>query len=91
VASSTQRMTIAGEMPVMARSLWAATATAAPSTPPLVGEAEADVAMVGGGYTGLSTALFLAERGVSVALSEAEAPGGGASRRNGRQVIPGLE
>jgi len=91
VASSTQRVTIAGEMPAMARSLWAATAAAAPSSPPLVGEAEAEVAVVGGGYTGLSTALFLAERGVSVTLLEAESPGWGASGRNGGQVIPGLK
>ena len=44
-------------------SLWAATAPPAPPTVPLVGEARTAVAVVGGGFTGLSTALHLAEAG----------------------------
>jgi glycine/D-amino acid oxidase-like deaminating enzyme len=72
-------------------SLWAATATPAPSTPPLHGETQAEVAIVGGGYTGLSAALHLAERGKAVVLLEAMEPGWGASGRNGGQVIPGLK
>lgn len=47
--------------------------------------------MVGGGFTGLSAALHLAERGKDVLLLEAAEPGWGASGRNGGQVIPGLK
>jgi glycine/D-amino acid oxidase-like deaminating enzyme len=47
--------------------------------------------VVGGGVTGLSTALHLAERGAGVVLLEAEEPGWGASGRNGGQVNPGLK
>lgn len=72
-------------------SLWAATASQIAPTPPLTGEAEAEVCVVGGGYAGLSTALHLAEAGVSVVLLEAREPGWGASGRNGGQVIPGLK
>jgi hypothetical protein len=50
-----------------------------------------DVAIVGAGYTGLSTALHLAERGVSVCVLEANEPGWGASGRNGGQVNPTLK
>ncbi|MEP4433472.1 MAG: FAD-binding oxidoreductase, partial [Hyphomicrobiales bacterium] len=42
-----------------------------------------DVAIIGAGFTGLSAALHLAESGVSVAVLDAEAPGWGASGRNG--------
>jgi glycine/D-amino acid oxidase-like deaminating enzyme len=77
--------------PPLPRSPWTERAPAAPETPPLEGEAEADVAIVGGGFTGLSTALHLAGRGVSVALLEAMEPGYGASGRNGGQVIAGLK
>jgi glycine/D-amino acid oxidase-like deaminating enzyme len=49
------------------------------------------VAVIGGGFTGLSTALHLAERGVDVAVLEANEPGWGASGRNGGQVNPGLK
>ncbi len=69
-------------------NLWAATAIAAPETPALQGDAKADVVVVGGGFTGLSTALELAERGADVVLLEAEEPGFGASGRNNGQVIP---
>ena len=44
-------------------ALWAATAVLAVPTPPLEGAARADVCIVGAGYTGLSTALHLAEKG----------------------------
>lgn len=69
-------------------SLWAATAPPGPRTEPLAGAATADVAVVGAGYTGLSTALHLAERGASVVLLEAAEAGWGASGRNNGQVIP---
>ncbi|MGX5711586.1 NAD(P)/FAD-dependent oxidoreductase [Sphingopyxis terrae subsp. ummariensis] len=49
-----------------------------------------DVAVIGGGFTGLSAALACAERGFSVILVEAERVGFGASGRNGGQLIPGL-
>ena len=48
-----------------------------------VGRVSAEVAIIGGGYTGLSTALRLADRSVDVALFEARTPGWGASGRNG--------
>ncbi len=72
-------------------SLWAATAASAPETPPLQGETRAEVCVVGGGFTGLSAALHLAEAGARVALLEADEPGRGASGRNGGQVIAGLK
>ncbi|MGE0719510.1 MAG: NAD(P)/FAD-dependent oxidoreductase [Alphaproteobacteria bacterium] len=72
-------------------SLWAATAVPGPNCPPLEGEAKADIAVVGAGFTGLSTALHLAERGARVAVLEARAVGEGASGLNGGQVIPGVK
>ncbi|HET6183155.1 MAG TPA: FAD-binding oxidoreductase [Acetobacteraceae bacterium] len=72
-------------------SLYADTAVPAPETPPLDGDRRTMVAVIGGGFTGLSTALHLAERGVDVTLIEAYAPGWGASGRNGGQVNPGLK
>lgn len=71
-------------------SLWAATAPAGPELPELVGTEQADVIVVGGGFTGLSTALHLREAGVDVAIVEAMEPGWGASGRNNGQVIPTL-
>lgn len=62
---------------------WSLTAPPAPATPPLDGDVSADVAIIGGGYTGLSTALHLAQRGISVALVEAGEIGQCASGRNG--------
>ena len=82
---------IPNEDPQLANSLWTATAGSAPDCPALRGSAETDVAIVGGGYTGLSAALHLAEAGVAVTLLEAETPGWGASGRNGGQVNPGLK
>lgn len=57
---------------------------------PFDGELACDVAVIGGGFTGLSAALACAERGFSVILFEAEHIGFGASGRNGGQLIPGL-
>ena len=58
--------------------------------PTLEGSQRADVCIVGGGFTGLNTALELAERGLSVILLEARRIGWGASGRNGGQLIRGL-
>jgi len=71
-------------------SLWAAVTPIGPELPELIGTAEADVIVVGGGFTGLSTALHLREAGVDVAIVEAMEPGWGASGRNNGQVIPTL-
>ncbi|BBK32954.1 glycine/D-amino acid oxidase-like deaminating enzyme [Stella humosa] len=72
-------------------SLWSATATPGPELPALEDAVTADVAIVGGGFTGLSTALHLAERGVRAVVVEAREIGEGASGLNGGQVIPGLK
>ncbi|MFC4168502.1 NAD(P)/FAD-dependent oxidoreductase [Teichococcus aestuarii] len=72
-------------------SLYARTAAPAPDTPPLPGDTSTDVAIIGGGFTGLSTALHLAERGIPTTVLEAHEPGWGASGRNGGQVNPGLK
>jgi glycine/D-amino acid oxidase-like deaminating enzyme len=72
-------------------SLWAATGAEPPATEPLCAKVEADVAIVGGGFTGLSAGLHLAEKGFSVVVVEAAEIGWGASGRNNGQVIPGLK
>jgi glycine/D-amino acid oxidase-like deaminating enzyme len=73
------------------RSLWSATATAAPALAPLAGARRADVAIIGAGYTGLSAALHLAAAGRAVLVLEAKALGARASGLNGGQVIPGVK
>ena len=73
------------------KSLWSATAPSVVQTPALGESVKVDVAIVGAGYTGLSTALHLAERGVSVCVLEANEPGWGASGRTGGQVNPTLK
>jgi len=72
-------------------SLYAETARPAVATPPLDGDRRVDVCVIGGGFTGLSAALHLAQQGVDVAVLEANEPGWGASGRNGGQVNPGLK
>jgi len=72
-----------------APSYYAATAHPAPPRPPLDGDTSANVCVVGAGYTGLSTALHLAERGRSVVVVEANRVGWGASGRNGGQLHSG--
>ena len=74
------------------KSLWTASASAPPvDAPPLDRSVDVDVAIVGGGFTGLSTALHLAEAGRTVCLLEAREIGYGASGRNGGQANPGLK
>ncbi len=82
---------MANESEPLALSLWAATAPPGPDCPSLDGEEETEVAIVGGGYTGFSAALHLAERGIACVLLEAQDIGWGASGRNGGQVIAGLK
>lgn len=67
------------------------TARPAVPTPPLPGDRTTEIVVVGGGFTGLSAALHLAEAGRDVTLLEANEPGWGASGRNGGQVNPGLK
>ncbi|SMF25294.1 Glycine/D-amino acid oxidase [Tistlia consotensis] len=74
------------DRPPSPASLWAATAPAAPRRPAASGELQAEVVVVGGGYSGLSTAHHLAERGVEALVLEANEVGWGASGRNGGVV-----
>jgi gamma-glutamylputrescine oxidase len=70
-------------------SWYAASVAPLEDFPRLQGEVSADVCIIGGGYTGLSTAIFLRQRGYSVALLEANRVGWGASGRNGGHVGTG--
>ena len=72
------------------RSYYAASVNEITDYPRLEGANTADVCVVGGGFTGVSTALTLAERGYSVAIVEANRVGWGASGRNGGQLIHGI-
>ena len=71
-------------------SYYAANTPAVERGHPLAGRETADVCIVGAGFTGVSAALHLAERGYSVIVLEAERVGGGASGRNGGQVGSGM-
>jgi len=78
--------------PVMAntpypQSYYAASANAVPQRPALQGEVETDICIIGAGYTGLSSALFLLENGFKVSIVEAAKVGFGASGRNGGQIV----
>ena len=70
-------------------SWYAATADFGAERPPLAGDITCDVAIVGAGYTGLSTALHAAEKGLNVVVVDAHRVGFGASGRNGGQVGTG--
>ncbi|MCY1284616.1 Gamma-glutamylputrescine oxidoreductase [compost metagenome] len=69
------------------QSYYAFSANPVPPRPELIGETETDVCIVGAGYTGLSTALFLLENGFKVTILEAAKVGFGASGRNGGQIV----
>ena len=71
-------------------SYYAESAVRVARYPALAGDADCDVAIVGGGLAGLSAAIELADRGLSVRLLEAREIGFGASGRNGGQAIHGL-
>jgi gamma-glutamylputrescine oxidase len=71
-------------------SYYAASVNEVTDYPVLEGSKSVDVCVVGAGFTGVATALTLAERGYSVALVEANRIGWGASGRNGGQIINGI-
>lgn len=73
-----------------ARSYYRATANALTERPALGSDSTADVCVIGGGFTGVNTAIELAQRGLSVILLEARRIGWGASGRNGGQLIRGI-
>jgi gamma-glutamylputrescine oxidase len=75
-----------GEYP---RSYYAATANTLAPFPAAEGDISCDVCVVGGGFTGLSSALHLAQKGFDVVLLDAHRVGWGASGRNGGQVGTG--
>lgn len=71
------------------RSFWLLEAPAEALTPPLTGSTRADVAIIGGGFVGLWTAIHLKQRdsGLDVVVIERDECGGGASGRNGGCVL----
>jgi len=71
-------------------SYYAATRTDRTAYPPLDGEEETEICIVGGGFTGVACALTLIERGHRVTLLEQHRISWGASGRNGGQLIHGL-
>lgn len=71
-------------------SYYAASVNETTDYPALRGEQQADVCVIGAGFTGISTALHLAERGYKVHVIEANKVGWGASGRNGGQMIGGI-
>jgi gamma-glutamylputrescine oxidase len=71
-------------------SYYAASANRQTLRPALTGDQSFDICVVGAGYSGLSTALYLAEKGHNVAIVEGARIGWGASGRNGGQVVNGL-
>ena len=73
----------------MSQGYYAVSAPAAPPLPRLGGEVQADICVIGGGYTGLSAALHAARADAKVVLLEAREIGFAASGRNGGQIHPG--
>lgn len=71
-------------------SYYRASVSDGPVRPALAESLQADVCVIGAGYSGLSTALELAERGLDVVVLEAQTVGWGASGRNGGQVCSGF-
>lgn len=78
------------QRPAHAASYYAASSAPQPDHPPLQEQLTVDVCVVGGGFSGLNTAIELAERGFSVAVLEGRRIGWGASGRNGGQLIRGV-
>ena len=71
------------------RSYYAATAPVTSTLDHLEGRVTVDVCVIGGGYTGLNTAIELADKGYKVAVLEQNRIGWGASGRNGGQLLGG--
>ncbi|MDD9303443.1 MAG: FAD-binding oxidoreductase [Desulfobacter sp.] len=74
----------------ISHGLWAATAKKNPQLKALFGEKNTEIAIIGGGYTGLSAALHLAKKGHSCVLLEANSVGFGGAGRNVGLVNAGL-
>ena len=81
---------MSGGVPEYRRTLWWHTKGARPAMQTLARDIKVDVAIVGGGFAGLTAALYLAPRGVRVAVLEAEEIGAGASGLNAGFVVPNL-
>ena len=80
-----------GRLSILHKNVWEETSAAEKVFAGLDHSIRADVAVIGGGYCGLSAALQLAQSGASVTVLETHQPGWGASGRNGGQVIPGFK
>src|SRR5215831_4524021 len=78
-------------MPIQEKNYWLETVSTSPVQSARDLPEEVDVAIVGGGFCGLSAARALAKRGVNTALLEAETLGWGASCRNGGMVLTGMK
>lgn len=83
-------LTVNGDVGAYPASYYAATAGTLETAGEPEGEIRADICIVGGGFTGISSALHLAKRGYRVVLVEANRIGWGASGRNGGQVNMGM-
>jgi glycine/D-amino acid oxidase-like deaminating enzyme len=70
------------------KTVWWRTAAPKPASTPLVTDGATKVAVVGGGFTGLTAALHLARRGIAVTVIEADEIGSGASGLNAGFVVP---
>src|SRR5712664_3055166 len=77
-------------MPIQEKNYWATIVASPTFVAPELPDA-VDVAVIGGGFCGLSAARTLAKRGVNVAVLEAETFGWGASSRNGGMALTGMK
>lgn len=82
---------LAGESQHLPETVWRLSAPPLVACPPLKQKVEADVAVIGGGFTGMMAAITLREAGRNVVVVDATEPGWGASGRNNGQVIPGFK